>query len=171
VRKVYLGIGAVHAARTPTLVSTTLGSCLAVTGFSRGHGSGAICHAALPQGQPGGFRYVDFSIRWMVQWFDRQDVATEDIEFGLYGGGAMFSPRPPRTSSMNVGRQNMDKALEVIDALGLHLIQSDIGGRVGRGLKFQTHTGQVTVTRNPALVSDEPEPARRRPSGPAGDMR
>lgn len=62
---IYLKPGEVVVARKPVLVSTVLGSCVAVTMFSPDCGFGAICHAMLPDsaGRCEDLRYVDTALR------------------------------------------------------------------------------------------------------------
>ncbi len=153
-REAFLKIGEVHASRRPTTVTTLLGSCVSVTLFSRRHGCGAICHAPLPQGDPGSFRHVDFSIRWMIGWFEHQSISATDIEVKMFGGGNMFGSKQVPSRFLTVGQQNIDKALEVISAEGLRLVGSDVGGPFGRRIKYLTHTGEVAVKKNPRLLAD-----------------
>ncbi|HOP41774.1 MAG TPA: chemotaxis protein CheD, partial [Geobacteraceae bacterium] len=74
--KIFLKPGEMHFAVNPTIVTTVLGSCIAVTMYSKELHTGAICHAILPEelmtGDP--YRYVDSSIRAMLQRFQRHGI-------------------------------------------------------------------------------------------------
>lgn len=71
--------GELYLARSPAILRTILGSCVGVTFWSMRLGAGALCHGVLPrcpQVWPAGSslsercRYVDFSIRYLLQLFD-----------------------------------------------------------------------------------------------------
>ncbi len=146
---VYLKPGDLCHAESPSVVSTILGSCVAVTMFNPGTRVGSICHAMLPRNpSPRGgetFRYVDSSILYMVKRFRALGVRTNETEVKLFGGADVLEYRGENGAS--VGRQNIEIALETIGKAGLRLIVSDVGGKVGRRLCFYTHTGEVLLKR------------------------
>ncbi len=83
----FLKPGELVIAEQPCVVSTLLGSCVAVTMVSRRIGVGAICHALLPSCKakdqcdcPERFRQVDCAIRGMIAEFVRRGVPCSGIE-------------------------------------------------------------------------------------------
>jgi chemotaxis protein CheD len=62
----------------------------------------------------------------------------------MFGGADMFGVRD---GSATVGRQNIDKAVELMAAVGLRLVASDVGGPRGRKIFFNTSTGEVLLRR------------------------
>jgi chemotaxis protein CheD len=146
---VYLKPGDLCHAESPTVVSTILGSCVAVIMFNPGRKVGSICHAMLPRNPSShrgeAFRYVDSSILYMVERFRALGVRTNEMEVKLFGGADVLEHRGENGAS--VGRQNIEIALETIGEVGLRLIVSDVGGKVGRKLCFYTHTGEVLLKR------------------------
>jgi chemotaxis protein CheD len=92
---IHLKAGEIYIAENPTLVATVLGSCISVTMFNNRFKIGAICHGALPvydkykYGEP--FKYVDFSISYMVSRLSNYGIKTSEIEVKLFGGADMFS--------------------------------------------------------------------------------
>lgn len=163
---VYLKPGEMHLAVVPTVVSTVLGSCVSVTMFAPREKAGAICHGLLPsclqqQGCGGGcvegFRYVDCSIRRMLEAFRALKVRPAELQVKVFGGADLIAAtRNGSRSSPTVGRQNIDTALTGIEREGLTLITHDVGGSGGRKLFFFTHTGEVLLKR---LGKEELHPA------------
>ncbi len=152
----YLKPGEMFNGDQATLVSTLLGSCVAVTMFSPRCRVGAICHGLLPScrdehpcsgGCAEGARYVDCSIRLMLGWFTQRGIVRNEIEVKVFGGSDMFSIKDSESSSRTVGRQNLEKALQIIEQEGLRLVASDLGGPRGRKIFFSTHTGEVLLKR------------------------
>jgi len=153
---VYLKPGEMHFAKQPTLVVTVLGSCVAITMFSRRAGLGAICHGLLPrckgQKQCGqdcleGFKYVDCSIRRMATLFDERGVLRREIEVKCFGGADMFSRDLNKREAVSVGKQNLTIAQQVLASEGLSLKIADVGGIRGRKILFYTDTGDVFLKR------------------------
>lgn len=156
---IYLNPGEIYFSTEPAVVVTVLGSCLSVTMFSRRRGLGGICHGLLPQckDQEGrkdchgecleGFKYVDCSIRRMVQLFDKQKVRRSEIEVKCFGGADMFMRPVERPGLVSIGRQNINAAEQVLKSEGLKMHVVDVGGVQGRKIFFYTNTGEVLLKR------------------------
>jgi chemotaxis protein CheD len=151
---VYLQPGEVYLARKPTMIRTILGSCVGVTFWSSRLGCGALCHALLPRcpkslrsglALADGYRFVDFSIRDLARQFDKLGVLRGEVEVKLFGGSDVLPINGGVTRPATVGRQNCDVAVEVVEAEGLRLAASSLGGRRGRHIQFDTRTGEVLL--------------------------
>lgn len=161
----YLKAGEIHFTELPTLVITVLGSCLSVTMFSRRKGLGGICHGLLPQcgdrdqcdgGCLEGLKYVECSIRKMVELFDRHRVKRNEIEVKIFGGADMFSRQITIPGVVSVGKQNVQAAERIIVREGLKILKTDVGGMQGRKIFFYTDTGEVFLKRLTKGSKDEP---------------
>ncbi len=149
----YLKPGSLFFCKTPTQVTTLLGSCVSITMFNRRLGLGAINHGLLPecgiQDCPGtcneGYRYVACSTRRMLQWFTIQGVQPVELEIKLFGGADVMSRS--NGSSPGIGCQNITEALDVLGANGLNPLVRDVGGVLGRKIIFNTLTGEVLLKR------------------------
>ena len=142
---VYLKPGEIFIGAKPTAVTTILGSCVSVVFFNRRRQLGAICHALLPSGtKEDGSKYVDYSIRLILDEYKKHGINLREIEVKLFGGSDMFS-FPSPSYCMTVGQQNIQKALEVIRAEGLNLVASDVGGKRSRKIVFYVHSGEVLL--------------------------
>ena len=147
VRPIYLHPAQVCWCETPSRVETVLGSCVAVTMWDPRSQFGCICHAVLPRGreistEP--FKYVDSSIRLMLERMDARSVPWSEVEVKLFGGASMQGMQSGRAS---VGFQNVEASLLVLRAAGLVPRTSDTGGSAGRKLRFYSGTGEVFVRR------------------------
>jgi chemotaxis protein CheD len=81
----------------------------------------------------------------MVGRFRALGVRNDETEVKLFGGADVLEYHGENGAS--VGHQNIEIALQVIRRAGLRLIASDVGGKVGRKLRFYTHTGEVLLKR------------------------
>ena len=151
---IYLKPAGFYFGDDPTLVSTVLGSCVSVILYNRRLCTGAICHALLPTGSclgAKGFSYVDCSLDRMLERFDELEVKLYEIEVKLFGGADILTISKADSRAKTIGQQNIQTALAIIEARGLHLVSSDVGGSLGRKLYFYTHTGEVLIKRQKRL--------------------
>ena len=135
-------------ARKPVLISTILGSCVAVTMYSPLRGVGAICHAMLPDNgdRDDDLRYVDTALlhiyRKMVEY-----GAGKELVVKLFGGAQVLDAGEGTSSRRTVGEQNVARAGEILASLGLKVAANDTGGLRGRKLFFCTRNGDVFLRR------------------------
>jgi chemotaxis protein CheD len=165
VQHINLKPGKVFIASTPHIVSTLLGSCVAITLFTPIHRVGAICHALLPTCRDGKnydcpemFRHVSCSLRGMLAMFRERGIACALIEAKIFGGADMFpneSERKGESYRATVGGLNIAKAKEMLDAEGIPIIAADVGGWQGRKILFRPHTGEVFLQRMNRMVDLE----------------
>jgi len=150
----FLKPGQMMVSSVPLLVTTLLGSCVAVTMFSARHRLGAICHSMLPtcsksspcsRGHVDPGKYVDCAIIQMLERLWAKGVTREEIQAKLFGGSDMFTPAQGRGRS--VGRQNMETALRMLEMESIRVVRQDLGGERGRKIVFHTHTGEVFLKR------------------------
>ncbi len=147
--KIYLKPGEFYAAQSPAMVSTVLGSCIAVTFFSPRTGTGGICHALLPRNpashEVATFRYVDSSILYMVRRFDVMGIDRSEMEVKVLGGADVLDAL--NGAAVSVGRQNIEAAFRIIEREHLSIAVTDVGGNIGRKICFRTNTGRVLLKR------------------------
>ncbi|TVM19369.1 chemotaxis protein CheD [Oceanidesulfovibrio indonesiensis] len=146
--------------RKPTLVSTVLGSCVAITMFDSRTRIGGMAHAFLPDSRnypdDAGYpcKFVDTSIRHMLCVLRRLRVELPRLEVKLFGGGNSWNAEqtsardaPSFGSWASVGPRNVDAARAVITEHGLRIAAEEVGGSLGRKVLFLTHTGGVWVKK------------------------
>lgn len=117
---------------------------------------GAICHGLLPNCRDDGpcdnscgkaFKYVDCSIKLMLDRFREYGVSGNEMEIKLFGGADMFSSGDEGCRGGSVGDLNIRAALKIFDDEKLKVLKSDTGGIQGRKIMFYTHTGEVLLKR------------------------
>ncbi len=145
---VYLKPGEVIISKNPILVSTILGSCIAVTMFSPSKKIGAICHAMYPCNPTGpiNVQHADSAIFYiygkMMEYTGKFDLIVK-----LFGGARVLAGGDYREERKAIGDQNVFQAKKTLQKLGLAIANSDIGGVRGRKLLFSMKTGDVYLRR------------------------
>jgi chemotaxis protein CheD len=156
VSEIYLNPGESYLARKPAIIRTILGSCVGVTFWSCRLGIGALTHSQLPRcpanppatfDRAAGRRYVDFAIRELTRQFDDLGACRAELEIKLFGGADVLLVNDAASAKPTIGRLNCEAAIEVVEAEGLRVVASSLGGTAGLNLRFDTRTGEVRLRR------------------------
>lgn len=154
--KVFLQTGDCFLGVQPTLVTTVLGSCLAVTIHAPQFGIGTICHAFLPDSSdmkkghgpdPQICRFVDTALQNMLESIDKLGIPRRELVIKMFGGSTGIAVRGMENSSYNIGRRNVEMARKMLKFARLDIAAEDVGGAQGRKLMFQTQTGEIWLKR------------------------
>lgn len=145
---VYLKPGELIVSRHPILVSTILGSCVAVTMYAQRKRIGAICHAMFPTNPTGSanVQYVDSAIYYLYGKMTEYTAKSELI-VKLFGGARVLAASEYGEDRKAIGEQNIAQAQQTLAELGLAIAKSDIGGLRGRKLVFSIRTGDVYLRK------------------------
>ncbi|HVN95553.1 MAG TPA: chemotaxis protein CheD [Syntrophorhabdaceae bacterium] len=154
---IFLKPGEIYISDKPEIVTTILGSCVALTIFSKRLRVGGICHAQLPiNPSPSGddpFRYVDSSLLYMLKKIEIMGISKGEMEIKLIGGADVLDRT--HTNSSTVGQKNIETALSLIQGQGLSLAASHVGGELGRKIHFHVHTGRILLKRITRISNEE----------------
>ena len=157
--KVFLHTGDCFLAVRPTVVTTVLGSCVAVTMTDSRTGFGCICHAFLPdsggngaQDEPQPCRFVDLAMENMLRSMRRLGVNPGGLTVKIFGGAGGLSGNAVH-DAFYVGQRNVAAVEGFLDAHGIPVAAMDVGGAHGRKIHFLTHPGHVWVKRLQQLAS------------------
>ena len=150
--KIFLQTGDCYLGVRPTLVTTVLGSCVAVTMSAPHRQIGAICHAFLPDSakfnarekDPQVCRFVDTAVESMLASLMRLKISPEELVVKVFGGAAGIMSGN-RCTLYDIGTRNLDAVQERLTDHGIRVTRSSTGGCQGRKLLFLTHTGDVWV--------------------------
>ncbi len=149
---IFLKAGEIYLAESPCLISTVLGSCIAVTMHCPEKTLGAMCHGLLParwnttpasDTDTHDFRYVDSALRYMLKQFDRRGIDRTSLKIKMFGGADVLTPPARRRWSESVGQKNIEAARRFFRQEGLRLNASRVGGIQGHKIVFNTRTGEV----------------------------
>ena len=159
---VFLKPAELYVALSPTIISTVLGSCVAVTMYSRRTGLAAMCHAILPQCMEGECpdgqcswraKYLNCILPEMVKIFREKGVRPADIETGVFGGATVLSSLYVINVEQTVGWRNMRVGLSQLKELGIRVSVRNLGGTVGRKIQFETDSGRVVVKKHRGIMA------------------
>jgi len=75
----------------------------------------------------------------LIEKMLRNGSSAKDLIAKVFGGANQMN------SSMNIGARNIEIAKEVLATHGIQIAAENVGGAVGRKLKYNTGTGQVMM--------------------------
>lgn len=140
--RVLLGGG--YVSRRPRRLLTLLGSCVAVCLFDPDCGVGGMNHFLLPRGNnrsppPDDVRFGTDALPWLVHAVEALGARPEQLRAKLFGGAGAMGPRN------RVGWDNIEFARDYLQARNIPIVAEDVGKRVSRQVRFDTHTGRAFV--------------------------
>lgn len=142
---VFLYPGTMYCATKPGLVTTVLGSCVAVCLIDRSRRLSGINHFLLPRGtDTSSLRHGGSAIAMLLEEMLRLGARPEHIEAKVFGGAAVL---PVNNSEDAVGAKNVAVALKCLRALDIEVVARRTGGKNGMLIRLFTATGDVLVRR------------------------
>ncbi|MEI6413445.1 MAG: chemotaxis protein CheD [Pseudomonadota bacterium] len=143
---VFLHPGEIHFGQAPLLISTLLGSCVAVTLWHPKRKIGGMCHIMLPTrggwlGKTLDGRYADEAMELLFQSTLLWGARSTEFQAKMFGGGDMFKGLGNSTNS--VSHRNVEATRQAILARGYQLMSEHVRGAGHRKLIFDLDRGDV----------------------------
>jgi chemotaxis protein CheD len=142
VNKYYLYPSSLYASDSGHIVDTILGSCVAVCLFDTKLKIGGINHYMLPYWNGDGLASPKFGNIANEKLFERMIKMGADkrtLVAKIFGGANQIN------TSINIGDRNIMVAREQMASFGVRVICENVGGHIGRKLRFNTSTNEVLM--------------------------
>lgn len=128
------------------LVTSGLGSCVAVSVYDTDAAVGGLLHAMLPAAPspvdtPA--KYVDSGLDGMLSAMYRRGASPDAVAAKVVGGSAMLDISVGEA----IGDRNVEAAERVLDDADVPLVAAETGGNTGRSVSFCPVSGDVTIDR------------------------
>jgi len=143
---VYLHPGQLFVANAPSVVTTILGSCVAVCLWDLRLGIGGINHYLLPTGlktASTGLRYGNVAIELLLDRLEQAGARRSNLRAKVFGGACVLDAM--RGKGNHLGDKNVEMANKALAEAGIPVVASDVGGGRGRKLIFHSHDGSALV--------------------------
>jgi chemotaxis protein CheD len=145
-KSIYLHPGQLFVATEPAVVTTILGSCVAVCVWDLVLGIGGINHYLLPAGvktASTGLRYGNVAIEQLLERLSRAGATPSNLRAKVFGGACVLDAM--RGKENHLGDKNVEIARKMLSEAGIPVVASDVGGGRGRKLIFHPHEGSALV--------------------------
>lgn len=141
--RIYLRPASVYCTATPTIVTTLLGSCVAVCLWDRRRSIAGMNHFLLPHDPSGcDTRYGDSAIDKLVAKMAVLGGDHRSMEAKVFGGAEVLAAGGPENS---VGFKNVRMAIGRLEHYDIPVTAQRTGGKFGLRIRLNTQTGEVSV--------------------------
>lgn len=146
-RRVYLYAGQVFSSAAPALVTTVLGSCVAVCLTDRAAGVGGVNHFSLPHpaGAASSARFGSVAVPRLIEEVLAAGAQRGRLEAKVFGGACLLPESAARGD--HLGAQNVRLAFRLLWNEGIAVLAEDVEGRQGRRVLYHTSSGVAWVRR------------------------
>lgn len=142
----YLHPGNLFAHSEPHIVSTILGSCVAVCLFDPVLQIGGINHYLLPFWNKEGLptpKYGNVAIQRLIEKMIALGSNKKHLEAKIFGGASQFENS--NSTMLNVGQRNIQIAIDLLNKENIRILGKDVGNTQGRRVLYMTNMGKVKV--------------------------
>ncbi|WP_374434287.1 chemotaxis protein CheD [Tabrizicola sp.] len=158
-RFITLTQGEFYASRDPVVLSTVLGSCVAVCLFDPSTGTGGMNHFLLPDGGTShdarSERYGVHAMEQLINAILRLGARRASLVAKAFGGANMSARLAP------IGDANACFTREFLATEGIPCLAESFGGTNARRVMFWPQTGKAQQMIVPGTLDEPPPPLER----------
>lgn len=139
----YLYPAELFAAPSPYIITTILGSCVAVCLYDSKLKIGGINHFMLPFWNGHGLaspRYGNIAIEKLVERMQNMGCTKTNLSAKVFGGGEVLDTS---VNTFNIGSRNIQIAIDILKEYGIPIIAKSTGGKKGRKIIYNSYTNEV----------------------------
>jgi chemotaxis protein CheD len=139
----YLLPGHIYLSHEPTLVSTVVGSCTAVSLWDVEKKYGGMAHFLYPltvDRHKATAQYGNVAVKCLVMMFLESGVKEQNLRAQIFGGALS-----PDRDCTRIARENIQIARKILRSYHIGIISEDTGGNMGRKIVYNTHTNEAIV--------------------------
>jgi len=139
--------GELYVTKVDEMITTVLGSCISACIRDPGSGIGGMNHFMLPASKNmditdgSAARYGNFAMEKLINEILKNGGQRKNLEVKLFGGGQVLA------NMTDIGKRNIDFALEYLQLEGLNLVAEDLGDRYPRKVQFCPFSGATRMKK------------------------
>jgi len=141
--KHFLYSAALFVSRTPHVIYTVLGSCVAVCLWDDQNKIGGMNHYMLPFWNGEGLaspKYGSIAIPKLIEKMENSGARRSNIKAKVFGGGEVIETKG---NFFNIGKRNIEVGMQLLEEYKIPIVSSSVGGVYGRKILFNTESGQI----------------------------
>ncbi|MBF0439801.1 MAG: chemotaxis protein CheD [Magnetococcales bacterium] len=145
--KPFLMPGTLFAQNGVYIITTVLGSCIAVCLWDRIRKEGGMNHYKLPLWNGDGLpspKFGNIAITKLLERMDEMGCQKRNIIAKVFGGGAVIKSS---SGLLNVGERNIEVAIDILAKEGIPIVASDLGKDYSRKIIFNTEDGNILMKK------------------------
>lgn len=129
--------------KEPHIVTTILGTCVALCLWDSKLHFGAMNHYMMPKlklGEEPDLKYGDVAIKKLIEEMQNKGSLKKNMQAKIFGGAdRMYHGK----SIYSIGKKNYEIALEIIEKEKIQIAAKSVGGEIARKIIFHSHSGRA----------------------------
>ena len=128
----------------PSMISTVIASCVAVSLWDCRKQYGGIAHYLYPfisTEDEATARYGNVAISYLISMFLKEGTDKKNIKAQIFGGASLQQS----TECRKVAKENVGIARSVLGKFKISVISEDVGGNLGRKLLYNAFSNETIV--------------------------
>lgn len=148
-KNIFLMSGEIAFCAEGEIVSTILGSCIAVCIFDEEKKIGGMSHFLIPRREmessqiESDLRYGDQSTLALLKFFKEKKSDPRKLKVYIVGGASGMA-----FNGSSIGAENLRVVIDILGKFGVAVTRQDVGGDFSRKVEFDTLLGEVRVLKN-----------------------
>ena len=141
--KHFLYPGAIYVSPKSSMITTILGSCIAICLYDPILQVGGMNHFMLPLWNGQGLaspRYGNIAIDKLIKNLESMGSLRSNMKAKVFGGAEIIETK---INQFMIGERNIRIAKDMLHEEGIPIVGSSTGGKLGRKIIFNTETGEV----------------------------
>ncbi|MBR08318.1 MAG: chemotaxis protein CheD [Rickettsiales bacterium] len=141
-QKYYLLPSGIFVDKDPHMVDTVLGSCVSVCLYDERIQIGGINHYMLPFWNGQGLaspKYGNIAMDKLIEKMELLGSRRSNLIAKVFGGANQMQ------SSLGVGQRNVIMVKDYLSEARIPIVAENVGGEIGRKIRFNTGSGQVLM--------------------------
>ncbi|MDR1396025.1 MAG: response regulator [Deltaproteobacteria bacterium] len=160
INRVFILPGEYFISKQPHIISTLLGSCVAVCLYHPVHKFGGMNHYMLPTSpnKERSGKYGDYAIAVLLQFMERTLGNLNGLQAIVSGGARVIESM---TAGPQIGLRNIETARQILSKHRIPIIKENTGGTVGLKLHYQNWDNHLEIVEmdkkvmNSSLITRE----------------
>jgi chemotaxis protein CheD len=146
--------GYIFLNREPSLISTVLGSNVAVSLWDKKKKYGGMAnylYPSLEQGAAASSAYGSVAIRHLAKMLISEGVKRKDIKAQIFGG----AEKKGDLECAKIASKNVSMAKKILRELKIDIVSEDIGGNLGRKIVYNSEKNEAIIYKVNNIRSDD----------------
>lgn len=139
----FLSPGYIYLSEEPSLISTVVGSCVAVSLWDCKKECGAMAHFLYPstdERSQASAKYGNVAIQYLIKLFLVEGSKIKNLRAQIFGGATS-----PNGGCGRIGTDNVRIAKRMLARRRIPVISEDVGGSMGRKIVYNTLKNEAVV--------------------------
>ncbi|TGK19976.1 chemotaxis protein CheD [Leptospira fluminis] len=152
IKIINVGIADLQGGQSPSVIRTTLGSCIGVVLYAPDKKVGAMAHIMLSKDPTGKdvvknpLKYADTALPELIKKMEELGCSKGEYHARLFGGASMFKGMSS-SFLQNIGELNVSVAKEFLAKENINLLVEDVAGHEGRTISLYLEDGRILLKK------------------------